>query len=64
MATYAIAARSDEAGFDVEVLDHDGVRQAVLAFKTQADAEAWIVRDARLNRMTDPSGFRMQWRYS
>ena len=64
MATYAIAARTDDAGFDVEVLDHDGVRRTLLAFKTQADAEAWIVRNARLNRMTDPGGFRVQWRYS
>jgi hypothetical protein len=63
MTTYAIVARANDAGFDVEVLNHDGVRRTLLAFKTQADAEAWIVRDARLNRMIDPDGFRVQWRY-
>jgi hypothetical protein len=64
MASYAIAARADQAGFDVEVVDHDGVQQTVLSFKTQADAEAWIVRDARQGGATDPRGFRVLWRYS
>ena len=30
----------------------DGVRQTMIGFKTQADAEAWIVRDAQF-----PAGF-------
>jgi hypothetical protein len=36
----------------------------MVGFKTQADAEAWIVRDAQLNRTADPGGFRVQWCYS
>ena len=64
MASYAITVRGDPAGFDVEIVARDGVRQTMIGFKTQADAEAWIVRDARLNRMTDPDGFRVQWCYS
>ena len=53
MASYAITVRGDQAGFDVEIVAHDGVRQTMMGFKTQADAEAWIVRDAQLNRTTD-----------
>jgi hypothetical protein len=64
MASYAITVRDDQASFDVEIVAHDGVRQTVIGFKTQADAEAWMVRDARLNTMTDPDGFRVQWCYS
>ena len=64
MASYAITVRGDQAGFDVEIVARDGVRQTMIGFKTQADAEAWMVRDARFNRMTDPDGFRVQWRYS
>ena len=50
MASYAITVRGDQAGFDVEIVARDGVRQTMVGFKTQADAEAWIVRDAQLNR--------------
>jgi hypothetical protein len=64
MASYAITVRSDQAGFDVEIVAHDGVRQNMIGFKTQADAEAWIVRNAQLHRTTDPGGFRVQWCYS
>ncbi len=64
MASYAITVRGDPAGFDVEIVACDGVRQTMIGFKTQADAEAWIVLDAQLNRMTDPGGFRVQWCYS
>jgi hypothetical protein len=64
MASYAITVRGDPAGFDVEIVARDGVRQTLIGFKTQADAEAWIVRGARLNRMTDCDGFRVQWCYS
>ena len=52
MASYAITVRGDQAGFDVEIVARDGVRQTMIGFKTQADAEAWIVRDAQLNRTT------------
>ena len=44
MASYAITVRGDPAGFDVEIVARDGVRQTLIGFKTQADAEAWIVR--------------------
>ena len=43
MASYAITVRGDQAGFDVEIVARDGVRQTMIGFKTQADAEAWIV---------------------
>jgi hypothetical protein len=63
MASYTIAARADQDGFEIEVIDHNGVHQTILGFKTQADAEAWIVRCARLRWEADPTGFRVQWRY-
>ena len=64
MSSYAITVRGDQAGFDVEIVARDGVRQTMVGFETQADAEAWIVRDAQLNRTADPGGFRVQWCYS
>ena len=62
MVSYAISARADQGGFEIEVVDHGAVRQTVHHFKTQEDVDAWIIRDARLNRATDPC-FRLLWRY-
>ena len=50
MASYAITVRGDQAGFDVEIVARDGVRETMVGFKTQADAEAWIVRDAQFEQ--------------
>ena len=44
MASFTISARADQDGFEIEVVEHEGAPQTILGFKTQADAEAWIVR--------------------
>jgi hypothetical protein len=51
--------------FDVEIECSKGSRQTTRGFKSQEDAEAWVVRRLRLTDQTDrsiPSGFRMLWR--
>ena len=63
MASYLIAVRADQSGFEIEVVEHDGARETIVGFRTQADAEAWIVRVARLKIEPDPTGFRVQWRF-
>ena len=45
MTTYTIIPKADHTGFHVAIVCTDGVRQTILGFQTQADAEAWISRD-------------------
>jgi hypothetical protein len=64
MAIYmVIPAPPDRDGFDVETIGSDGIRQTVLSFATQADAEAWVVEDARRDGRSDRGGFRMRWQF-
>jgi hypothetical protein len=63
MATYTVTpSETDSDGFDVQIVGNDGVRQTMLGFKTKADAETWIIEDARTTISDDPQGFRMRWR--
>jgi hypothetical protein len=65
MATYTISTRADQTGFEVEIECSHGGRQTTRDFKTQEDAEAWVVGRMRLIHRRDqlnPSGFRMLWR--
>ena len=45
----------------VQIVGDDGVLQTRLGFETQADAEGWIIEDARTTVSDDPR-FRMRWR--
>ena len=56
------SARADQDGFEIEVVQHEGA-QTILGFGTPAEAEAWLIRSARLNREPDPTGFRVLWRF-
>ena len=47
MATYTVIPRADQAGFDIAVISDNGVRQTMLGFKTEADAELWIEDDKK-----------------
>jgi hypothetical protein len=65
MATFTISARADQTGFDVEIECGNDGRQTTRDFKTQEDAETWVVRRMQLIDRTDrsaQSGFRMLWR--
>ena len=57
MASYTIVRNIGDDGFDVAIVGSDGVRQTILNFSTEADAEAWIVQDElderRRGLMTD-----------
>lgn len=63
MVIYMIATRADRTGFDVEIEGTNDARETT-SFKSQEDAEEWVVRGARLIDRTDPldRGFRMLWR--
>jgi hypothetical protein len=45
MAIYTVIQTVDQPAFRVAIVGSDGVRQTILGFATQADAEAWISRD-------------------
>jgi hypothetical protein len=45
MATYTITPNVDQTGFDVAIVGNNGVRQTLLGFESQADAQAWIAWD-------------------
>jgi hypothetical protein len=63
MASFMISARADQDGFEIEVVEHEGAPQTILGFETLAEAEAWVVRRARLSCTADAAGFRVQWRF-
>ena len=50
LATYKIARRVGDDGFDVSVVGSDGARQTILDIKTRADAEARIIQDEQHDR--------------
>jgi hypothetical protein len=65
MAIYTISTGADQTGFVVEIECSKGGRQTTPGFKSQEDAEAWVVRRMRLINKTnrpDPGSFRMVWR--
>ena len=64
MVTYAIAARSGRDGFDIEIVGRDGAHQTMRGFKTQEDAEAWVVEDVKQAGISSAGGFRMLWKSS
>jgi hypothetical protein len=45
MSTYTINPRPEQGEWEVYVVGSDGVRQTMLGFPTEADAEAWIAGD-------------------
>ena len=49
VATYTVIPKVDHTGFHVAIVGSNGVRQTLLGFETQADAEAWIMRDKLLS---------------
>ena len=49
MTTYSIIPNSDGSGFNVSISGSNGTRQTMLGFSTEAEAEAWINQDKRLN---------------
>ena len=60
MPTYTVIPQADQT-FHVAIVGHDGARQTILGFATEADAAAWIARD-RLQSTADdvlmPDDFR------
>jgi hypothetical protein len=62
MVTYTISTRAEQMEFDVEIECSKGSRQTTRGFKSQEDAEAWVVRRLRQTDQPIQSGFRMLWR--
>ena len=52
MPTYTVIPQADQT-FHVAIVGHDGARQTILGFQTEADAEAWIARDRRQSAADD-----------
>jgi hypothetical protein len=48
MATYTISQHPGGTSYDISVIGDDGVRQMMLGFQTEADAQDWIARDQGL----------------
>jgi hypothetical protein len=49
MTQYTIVPAGDGSGFHVTVSGSDGARQTMLGFTTEAEAQAWIALDKRLD---------------
>jgi hypothetical protein len=54
MSTYTVLPVNDGSGFNVGVAGNNGARQTILGFKSEAEAEAWILQDKRLNTAANP----------
>jgi hypothetical protein len=50
MAQYIIVPNGDGSGFNIAVSGSNGTRQTMMGFDTEADAEAWIAHDKRLDQ--------------
>jgi hypothetical protein len=49
MTTYTIIPNGDGTGFNISIAGSNGARQTMLGFASEAEAEAWITQDRRLN---------------
>nr|WP_294510781.1 hypothetical protein [uncultured Rhodopila sp.] len=49
MTQYIIVPNGDGSGFNITVAGADGARQTMLGFSSEAEAEAWIAQDRRLD---------------
>jgi hypothetical protein len=54
MSTYTIIPVGDGVGFNIGVAGTNGARQTIMGFASEADAEAWILQDKRLNAAANP----------
>jgi hypothetical protein len=54
MSIYTILPVSDGIGFNIGIAGSNGARQTILGFKSEAEAEAWISQDKRLNEAANP----------
>jgi hypothetical protein len=55
MTQYIIVPNGDGSGFNITVSGANGARQTMLGFSTEAEAEAWILRDRRLDGADEPA---------
>jgi hypothetical protein len=49
MTTYIIIPTDNGASFNIGIAGADGARQTMLGFTSEAEAQAWISQDKRLN---------------
>jgi hypothetical protein len=47
MNTYTIFPHREGPEYEVHVIGYDGIRQTMLGFVSEVDAETWIVADNR-----------------
>jgi hypothetical protein len=52
MTQYTILPHDDGSSFNIGVAGSNGARQTVLGFASEAEAEAWIDQDKRLDGPT------------
>nr|WP_294554499.1 hypothetical protein [uncultured Rhodopila sp.] len=55
MTQYIVVPNGDGSGFNIAVSGANGARQTLLGFNTEAEAEAWIANDRRLDSGDEPS---------
>jgi hypothetical protein len=49
MTTYVVLPRRRQPGHKVEVVGDDGVRHTILGFNSEAEAQAWVKDDKKLD---------------
>jgi hypothetical protein len=49
MTQYIIVPNGDGSGYNIAVSGANGARQTMMGFSSEAEAEAWIAQDKRLD---------------
>nr|WP_294529056.1 hypothetical protein [uncultured Rhodopila sp.] len=55
MTQYIIVPNGDGSGFNITVSGANGARQTMMGFDSEAEAEAWIAQDRRLDGPDEPA---------
>jgi hypothetical protein len=55
MSNYTVLPRRRQPGYKVEVQGDDGTRHTLLGFTTEAEAQAWVETDKKLDSFRQAS---------
>jgi hypothetical protein len=54
MSKYTVLPRRRQMGYKLEIVTDEGSRHTILGFQSEAEAEAWVDRDRKLEQLYRP----------
>ena len=61
MNTYTISSHPEGPEYEVHIVGHDGIRQTMLGFVSEADAETWIAADNKGDAVRREGAWGLRW---